>query len=60
MPIVISALEKQIPKKPRDGSRAVIAGIDGANCGNCGGLIFMPNDFCGKCGQVIDWRNEDE
>ena len=56
----ISALETQIPNKPKEGSRAVIVGIDGANCSVCGGLIFMPSEFCGHCGQAIDWRNEDE
>jgi len=57
--IAIEALEKQIAKKPRENSRKVIAGIDGANCGLCGGLIFNPSKYCNRCGQKLIWGNEE-
>lgn len=61
--VVISALEKQIPKKPIGGVKA--AGI----CPNCGERFLMyqigmrdfptPHaflfDYCLLCGQRIDW-----
>lgn len=49
------AHEKQRPKNPRVGTRKVIAGIDGAKCETCGGLIFDPHKYCHECGTAIDW-----
>lgn len=56
----IEALEKQIPKKPKQGSRAIKVGIEGANCSICGALIFKSQCYCNRCGQEIDWSGENE
>lgn len=60
--LVISALEKQIPKKTR-GISLTHEGRAG-NCPCCGKFIaeLENKHFCDheRCGQAIDWRNEDE
>jgi len=56
----IEALEKQIPKKPKHGSRAIKVGIEGANCSICGALIFKSQCYCNRCGQELDWSGENE
>ncbi len=56
----ISALEKQIPKKPIEEQ-----GIS-PRCPYCDNANYLTNEdeeennCCGNCGQAIDWRNEDE
>lgn len=61
--IAISALEKQIPKKPTIG-RAILKGKDFGGlyrCGICGRMLKMQRDinnipnYCSECGQKIDW-----
>lgn len=51
MEIAISALEKQIPKKP------IIT--DWVYCPNCNWKIAMliGKEVCPKCGQVLDWSD---
>lgn len=58
----ISALEKQIPKKPTyDGDGYAPDGTfvwDEWMCPNCGSryeLEYDEYDFCPNCGQAIDW-----
>ena len=50
---IVSALEKQIPKKP-----------DEDYCTVCNTYLKDDNgvegDYCPNCGQRYDWRNEDE
>ena len=53
--VKISALEKQIPKKPSFIDSEIF------ECPNCGWKRSISNiHFCPTCGQSIDWRNEDE
>ena len=54
--IAISALEKQIPKKPRKTRCALM-------CSTCGhkiteiGCKKLNRFYCKKCGQAIDWSD---
>lgn len=56
--LAISALKKQIPKKPIKSDRE-IRYCEVWKCPNCGfewsGRIV---DYCYKCGQAIDWGDE--
>ena len=53
---VKSALEKQIPKKPRETRCALM-------CANCGhkitekGCKKLNRFYCKKCGQALDWSD---
>lgn len=54
--LAIKALEKQIPKKP------IVS--DDITCSNCSAtLIYCLHtseiDYCDKCGQRLDWSEED-
>lgn len=54
MRTIINALEKQIPKKPRETRCALM-------CSRCGhkitekGCKKLHRNYCKKCGQAIDW-----
>lgn len=58
---VLSALEKQIPKKP-------ISGFDFANneykiCCECSAIVKdgeWEAQYCPDCGQALDWSDTDE
>ena len=56
--LAIEALEKQIPKKPLHMHKNYYCPI----CKEDGWMLWddaVPNDmdeYCGKCGQAIDWR----
>lgn len=56
MQVCKSALEKQIPKKPRETRCALM-------CANCGhkitekGCKKLNRLYCKKCGQAIDWSD---
>ena len=62
--VAISALEKQIPKKPTHEATRYINNtcpycknvID--NIDRCGNRILEP--FCKFCGQAIDWSEEND
>ena len=47
--IAVSALEKQIPKKPRKTKTEIV-------CPTCATLIGS-SPYCRYCGQKLDWRN---
>ena len=59
--VVIKALEKQIPKKPLHMHKNYYCPI----CKEDGWMLWddaVPNDmdeYCGKCGQAIDWSNNE-
>lgn len=54
----IKAVDKQIPKKPRETRCALM-------CANCGhkiteiGCKKLNRFYCKKCGQAIDWEVEE-
>ena len=50
----ISALEKQIPKKPISVKR--FTGTTTANCSVCNGKVLKVN-YCQRCGQALDWSD---
>lgn len=62
---IISALEKQMPKKPTPHKVDVDAILIGTGywrkgttvyiCPNCGGFISRTYKHCGDCGQALDW-----
>jgi rRNA maturation endonuclease Nob1 len=55
--IAISALEKQIPKKPKDYP------LSDGQCPTCNAVFdydWKPKSkFCQNCGQRLDWGDED-
>ncbi len=56
--LAIEALEKQIPKKPRETRCALM-------CSSCGhkitekGCKKLNRLYCKKCGQAIDWSDDE-
>ncbi len=56
--IACGALEKQIPKKPYNrvklGEKTVIG-----TCPECGGGNNSEYPYCGKCGQALNWMEDD-
>ena len=54
--IAIQALEKQIPKKPKE--RDCI-GFDTLACPECKMALYLYEPYCDNCGQAIDWSNEE-
>ena len=67
--LAISALEKQIPKKPIVNS-SKYGFIDAYYCPVCNSyirsiatrreVILTENIFCGVCGQKINWESDEE
>ena len=59
--LAIEALEKQIPKKPLHMHKNYYCPI----CKEDGWMLWddaIPNDmdeYCGKCGQAIDWSDDE-
>ena len=49
--IAISALEKQIPKKPSE--------TDKARCIHCACVVKRDERFCKNCGQALDWGDNE-
>ena len=54
--IAIQALEKQIPKKPKE--RDCI-GFDTLVCPECKMALYLYEPYCDNCGQAIDWSDEE-
>lgn len=54
--LAVDALEKQIPKKPLEEKRYYGIG----KCPTCN-AVFMDNttNYCGNCGQAIDWSDSE-
>lgn len=66
--MAISALEKQIPKKPRktDSYRGALKRVYAYVCPTCGNVCLekymnkrQNTMFCWNCGQKIDWSDEE-
>ena len=56
--IAISAIEKQIPKKPK----VIFDEYSYFECGNCGEAIYCSDElkshkYCLNCGQALDWSD---
>ena len=67
MEMIVQALEKQIPKKPRktDSYRGVLKRVYAYVCPTCGNACLekymnerQNTMFCWNCGQKIDWSDE--
>ena len=58
----ISALEKQIPKKPKVMETTLVGEKFWWYCGHCGASRHTGSkaNYCGYCGGKVDWRNKDE
>ena len=54
--MAINALEKQIPKKPKE--RDCI-GFNTLVCPVCKGALYLYEPYCDNCGQAIDWSDEE-
>lgn len=55
---IINALEKQIPKKPKNFQKCNFPEPSTGDCPVCGEfLIDFTDNFCGCCGQKIDWSD---
>lgn len=49
--IAISAIKKQIPKKPSE--------TDKVRCIHCGCVVKRDERFCKNCGQALDWGDNE-
>ena len=54
--MAIQALEKQMPKKPKE--RDCI-GFDTLACHECKMALYLYEPYCDNCGQKIDWSDEE-
>lgn len=58
---IVSALEKQIPKKPIPQKDKIMGHIVSFTCPNCGGKDLGNNEYrfecCENCGQALDWSD---
>lgn len=57
---IIEALEKQIPKKPKEIRYFRICNYYAGLCPICNGGANSEFQYCGDCGQRLDWSVEDE
>ena len=63
--IAISALEKQIPKKPTYEEIGNVYGALKRTCAKCGDVCLISEDakpfehYCRYCGQKIDWSDSE-
>ena len=53
--IAISALDKQIPKKPTHFATK----LKDFTCANCGNVLEDTAPYCKFCGSKIDWSEEE-
>jgi hypothetical protein len=59
--VAISALEKQIPKKPKQYNDKSIFIYEGVfYCPSCQENVSMDDVYCCQCGQSLDWEEENE
>ena len=54
--IAINALEKKIPKKPKERN---CIGFDTLVCPECKMALYLYEPYCDNCGQSIDWSDEE-
>ena len=50
--IAISAIERQIPKKP-----ICKKYTDDTRCPTCNTFVLIHNKYCIECGQALDWSD---
>ena len=64
--LAISALEKQIPKKPKYEDVDNIYGAIKRTCTACGDVCMVSNGakpyehYCRQCGQALDWSDDND
>ena len=56
MEIAINAIEKQIPKKPKEKD---CIGFNTLACPGCEMALYLYEPYCDNCGQAIDWSDEE-
>ena len=54
--VVINALEKQIPKKPKERD---YMGFNTLVCPVCKETLYLYEPYCDNCGQKLDWSDEE-
>ena len=61
MEMIVQALEKQIPKKPKKIEAEGFRYTDAYRCPLCGGNFSGTGiaDYCYHCGQKLDWSDEE-
>lgn len=58
--VILDALEKQIPKKPIiHGVRDRDINTISYTCPICNKHIWITEDYCKRCGQALDWSEEE-
>ena len=55
MEMIVQALEKQIPKKPKTDDRYIMY-----ICPCCNDFIKVNHNYCTNCGQKLDWESDEE
>ena len=55
--IAIQALEKQMPKKPKE---RYCIGFDTLACPECKIALYLHAPYCDNCGQKIDWSDDND
>lgn len=55
--IAIQALEKQMPKKPKE---IDCIGFDTLACPECKMALYLYEPYCDNCGQAIDWSDDND
>ena len=55
--MAIADMEKQIPKKPNEEQKDCVEATI-PRCPNCHSMFI--EKYCAKCGQAIDWSEEDD
>ena len=64
--LAISALEKQMPKKPKYEDVDNIYGAIKRTCTACGDVCMVSNGakpyehYCRQCGQALDWSDDND
>ena len=60
---ILELVEKATPKKPDKYvllERDYLGFPTQGYCKTCGTSLLVKNDYCGRCGQAIDWSKNDE
>lgn len=58
--LALEALEKQMPKKPKDKFTVPYDILAWGICPYCGEGVNSDMKFCSECGQALDWSADEE